>query len=74
MNDDEIMYKGFLAVYKALGQTRPGITKEERFILAILATSQDRLDRAKRVNKRKIDELNGKLPKTLFSDAIFRRI
>jgi len=57
MTDDEIMYKAFMVVWKVLGQVRPGITYEERFIRALLATSQDKFDRAKRLNPRKIDKL-----------------
>jgi hypothetical protein len=74
MNDEEIKYKAFLTVWKVLGQTRPGITPVERFIAAIIATSDDKLERAKRLNQGKIDQLNGELPKTLFSDALFRQI
>lgn len=60
MTDDEIKYKAFLTVWKVLGQTRPGIMPEERFIEAILATSDDRFERAKRLHLEKIAELRRK--------------
>jgi hypothetical protein len=60
MTDDEIMYRAFLTVYKVLGQTRSEISREERFIRAILATSQDKFDRAKRINPSKIAILRKK--------------
>jgi len=60
MNDDEIKYKGFLTVWKALGQTRPEITYEERFITAIVATSDDKFERAKRINSTSFGKLRGK--------------
>ena len=64
MTDDEIMYRGFRTVWKVLGQTRPGIMNEERFILAILATCDDRFEAAKSRNKekmRKIRKMRGDL-------------
>lgn len=57
MTDNDIQYKAFLAVWKVLGQTRPGITYEERFITALLATSNDKLERAKRINSANFREL-----------------
>jgi len=57
MTNDEIQYKAFLTVWKVLKQIRPGITNEERFIQAILATSDDRFERAKRLHPGKIEQL-----------------
>jgi hypothetical protein len=57
MTDSEIQYKAFLVIWKVLGQTRSGISYEERFIRAILATSDDRFERAKRLNLKKIGKL-----------------
>lgn len=61
MTDNEIQYKAFLVVWKVLGQTRPGITYEERFITALWATSDDRFEMAKRLNGRKSNQLRRKL-------------
>lgn len=58
MTIDEIMYKAFLVEYKVIGQVMPEICKEERFIRAILASSDDRWKRVKRLNSRKIAEFN----------------
>ena len=74
MTKDEIQYKAFLVIWKVLGQCRPGITPVERFITALLATSDDKWERAKRLNQGKIDQLNGNMPKTHFSNALFRPI
>ena len=60
MTTDEIMYKAFLVEYKVVGQVMPEICKEERFIRAILATSDDRWRRAKRLNQGKIDKFRQK--------------
>ena len=60
MTDDEIQYKAFLTVWKVLGQTRPGITCEERFIIAIKATSNDRFERAERINSADFRKLKRK--------------
>ena len=64
MTDDKIRYKAFLTVWKVLGQTRPGITNLERFLLAIVATSDDKFERGKRLHpgimmklRRKKDEI-----------------
>lgn len=57
MTIDDIKYRGFLAIYKVIGQCRPGICREERFIRAILATSDDEFERVKERHKRKIDKL-----------------
>jgi len=59
MSDEDIMYHGFLTVWKVLGQCRPNISNEERFIAAIIATSGDKWERAKVVNKEKIARLRG---------------
>ena len=74
MTKDEIQYKAFLVEYEVIGQCRPGISKEERFVLAILATSDDKWERAKRLHKGKIDQLCKNETEILFSDALFRRI
>ena len=71
---DDIMYRAFLVEYKVIGQCYPDMSREERFIKAILATSDDKWERAKRLNRGKIDQLNGNMPKTHFSDALFRPI
>jgi len=63
MTTDEIMYKAFLVEYKVIGQCCPEICKEERFIKAIIATSDDRWKRAKRLNWRKIGKLRQIAPK-----------
>lgn len=47
MNDNKIQLEAFFAIWKVLEQTRPGISYEERFLIAITATSDDRLARAK---------------------------
>jgi len=60
MTDDEIKYKAFLAVWKVLGQARPGITNLERFILAIIATSDDKFERGKRLHPSIIAKLRQK--------------
>ncbi len=56
MTTDEIMYKAFLVEYKVIGQVMPEICREERFIRAIVATSDDRWKRAKLLNQGKIDQ------------------
>lgn len=60
MTTDEIMYKAFLVEYKVIGQVMSEICREERFIRAILATSDDRWRRAKLLNQGKIDKLRQK--------------
>ena len=60
MTDDKIRYKAFLTVWKVLGQTRPGITNLERFLLAIVATSDDKFERAKRLHPGIIAKLRRK--------------
>ena len=60
MTDDEIQYQAFKTIWKVLGQTRPGIMYEERFLIAITATSDDRFERVKQRNWRKIDKLRQK--------------
>jgi len=60
MTKDEIQYKAFLTVWKVLGQTRPGISYEERFITAILATSDNQFERAKRINSANFRKLRMK--------------
>lgn len=57
MTVDEIMYKAFLIEYKVVGQVMPEICKEEMFIRAIVATSDDRWRRAKLLHPGKIDQL-----------------
>lgn len=74
MTDDEIRYKGFLVMYKVLGQIRPGMSFEERFLLAITLTSDDKWGRAKQLNGTKIAQYKGCGPKTVFSDALYRDI
>lgn len=74
MTKDEIQYRAFLIVWKVLGQCRPGITPEERLITAIMATSDDKWERAKRLNQGKIEQLNGKPAKSVFSDALTRQM
>jgi hypothetical protein len=73
MTDEDIRYKAFLVIYKVLGQVRPNISFEERFLTAITLTSDDRWGRAKRLNWRKIQQFKGVLQKTVFSDALKRR-
>ena len=68
----EIMYKAFLLVYRILGETHPDMSNEERFIRAIVATSDDKWQKAMRINRGKIDQYRGKGTKTLFSDALTR--
>ena len=63
MTDTEIQYKAFLTVWKVLKQIRPGITNEERFIRAIMATSDDKFERAKRIHPGKIEQLRGEKSK-----------
>lgn len=58
MTKDEIQYKAFLIVWKVLGQVRPGITNEERLITAIMATSDDKFERAKRLHPSKVAQLS----------------
>ena len=72
MKDYEIMYKAFLLVHKVLGETHPDMSNEERFIRAIVATSEDKWQKAMRINQGKIDQYRGKCTKTLFSDALTR--
>jgi len=60
MTDDKIKYKAFLTIWKVLGQTRPGITYEERFLLAIIATSDDKFERGKRLHPSIIAKLRQK--------------
>ena len=74
MKDYEIMYKAFSLVYRILGETHPDMSKEEQFIRAIVATSDDKWQKALRINRGKIDQYRGKGTKTLFSDALKRRI
>ena len=74
MTKDEIQYKAFLIVWKVLGQVRPGITPYERFITALVTTSDDKWERAKRLHKGKIDQLCKNETEIPFSDALFRRI
>lgn len=62
MTTDEIMYKAFLLEYKVIGQVMPGICREERFIRAIVATSDDRWKRAERLHRGKIKQLKGDSP------------
>jgi hypothetical protein len=63
MTVDEIMYKAFLIEYKVIGQVMPEICKEERFIRAIVATSDDRWRRAKLLHPGKIARLIQKTEK-----------
>lgn len=74
MKDYEIMYKAFSLVYKVLGETHPDISNEEQFVQAVIATSDDKWQRAMRINQGKIDQYRGKRTKALFSDALKRRI
>ena len=74
MTHDRMMYNAFLVEYKVIGQCWPKICREERFIRAIIATSDDKWQRAERLNQREIAQFNGKTTKTVFSDALFRRI
>lgn len=57
MTTDDIMYRAFLVVWKVLKQCRPNISNEERFIRAIVATSNDKWKRAKLLHERKIAKL-----------------
>ena len=74
MTDEYIKYRAFLVMYKVLGQVRPNISFEERFLTAVLLTSDDKWERAKRVNSRKIAQFKGVLPKKGFSNALYRQI
>jgi len=60
MTDEQIRYRSFLTVWKVLRQTRPGITNLERFILAIIATSDDKFERGKRLHPSIITKLRQK--------------
>ena len=72
MTVDELMYKAFLTEYKVIGQCFPKMSKRERFARAVIATSDDRWLRALRINKGKIEQLEGKIIKKVFSDALTR--
>lgn len=63
MTIDDIMYRGFLVVWKVLKQSRPNISNEERFIRAILATNNDKFKRAEVLHKKKIEQLRRKTTK-----------
>jgi len=63
MTIDDIMYRGFLVVWKVLKQSRPNISNEERFIRAIIATSNDKFKKAEVLHKKKIEQLRRKTTK-----------
>ena len=73
MTDEYIRYRAFLVMYKVLGQVRPNISSEERFLTAITLTSDDKWERAKRLNRCKIAQFKGVEGKSVFSDALKRR-